>query len=116
MDRETQNRTAAEVGHVVGEGGKCWCSQWHKFANPAGCCPFHIDGGRRDLPCGPGTVAAEWQTGERLRVEAAYRKYFFDIRGFRPFPVEITLDKLIDFVLWRDNGAVSQPTPAKGEK
>jgi hypothetical protein len=30
--------------------------------------------------------------------------------------VEITLDKLIDFVLWRDNGAVSQPTPAKGEK
>jgi hypothetical protein len=37
---------------------------------------------------------------ERTEIEVAYRKYFNDIRGFRPFPMEITLENLVDFVLW----------------
>jgi hypothetical protein len=39
----------------------------------------------------------------RSEVEEEYRRYFYDIRGFRPFPVTVTLENLVDFVLWRES-------------
>jgi hypothetical protein len=37
---------------------------------------------------------------ERTNIEALYRKYFVDMRKFEPFPMEVSLDNVVDFVLW----------------
>lgn len=38
----------------------------------------------------------------RIEIEAAYRKYFTEVRKFNPFPSEITFESVVDFVEWYD--------------
>ena len=40
------------------------------------------------------------KTDIQLRIEQLYRKYFYDIRGFRPFPMALSFDNVMDFVQW----------------
>jgi hypothetical protein len=48
------------------------------------------------------------KTDIQLRIEQLYREYFYDIRGFKPFPMELSFDNVMDFVLWlKEQGELS---------
>jgi len=47
-----------------------------------------------------------------IQVEALYRKYFYEVRGFRPFPMTVTIENVVDFVLWlQDYGHIAKGQP-----